>query len=120
MEPNVIRSFRDLIVWQKSIELVTQVYIQLSHFPRSEDYCLCAQLRRCAVSIPSNIAEGYSRGSKEYAYFLRIARGSLYELETQLLIAENLFGRNVVDCDKINIKCKEIEKMLNTMIKRLK
>jgi four helix bundle protein len=111
-----IQSYRDLIVWQKSVELVTDIYRLVVQFPKNEDYCLSAQIRRAAVSIPSNIAEGYGRGIKDYARFLRIARGSLFELETQLLIASNLFGKRDVE---VNGKCKEIEKMLNTMIKRL-
>jgi four helix bundle protein len=111
-----IDSYRDLIVWQRSVELVTEIYKFIVLLPENENYCLCSQIRRSAVSIPSNIAEGYGRGVKDYVRFLKMARGSLFELETQLLIAANLFGKINVD---VNGKCKEIEKMLNTMIKRL-
>jgi four helix bundle protein len=83
--------FRDLIVWQKSIDLVTEVYRNTSKFPREEIFALTSQIRRCAVSIPSNIAEGEGRkGAPEFARFLRIAQGSLAELQTQLIVSERL------------------------------
>ena len=86
-----IRSYRDLIVWQKARELVKKVYEGSESFPRNEVFGLTQQMRRAAVSVPSNIAEGYGRGSRpEYIRFLHIARGSLYEIETQLLLAEDL------------------------------
>jgi four helix bundle protein len=86
-----IRSHRDLIVWQRAIELVTTVYRVSQSFPSSEQYGLTSQVRRAAVSVPSNIAEGYGRGtSQDYLRFLRMARGSLFEVDTQLLIATNL------------------------------
>jgi four helix bundle protein len=87
----VIKSYRDLIVWQKSMTMVTAVYEATRRFPAEELYGLTAQIRRAAVSITSNIAEGYSRNSTaDYIRFLRIACGSLYELRTQLEIAVNL------------------------------
>ena len=85
------QTYRDLIAWQKAMELVTQVYAITRAFPHDELYGLTSQLRRAAVSIPSNIAEGQARYSHaEFHRFLRNARGSLAELETQLQIASNL------------------------------
>ena len=86
-----IKNYRDLIVWQKAMDLVEKVYHTTKEFPREEIYGLTSQLRRAAVSIPSNIAEGQGRRTdKEYANFLSMARGSLHEAETQILIAERL------------------------------
>ena len=82
------RKHHDLQVWQEAMELVKNVYKATSEFPQSEVYALTSQMRRAAVSIPSNIAEGASRrGDKEFLHFLSIARGSLGELETQVIIA---------------------------------
>ena len=86
-----IKTYRDLIIWQKSMSLVTEIYNITNNFPASELYALTNQLRRCAVSIPSNIAEGYGRNSTgDYKRFLQIAVGSLFELQTQIEIAYNL------------------------------
>ncbi len=86
-----IRSYRDLIAWQKAMDLCCRVYTASSHFPRDERFGLISRLRRAAVSIPSNIAEGYGRGRlQDYLRFLRMARGSLYELQTQLTLAVQL------------------------------
>ena len=86
-----MKTFRDLLVWQKSMNFVTEIYQDSKKLPKHESYGLISQIRRCAVSIPSNIAEGYGRHStKEYIHFLRIASSSLYELQTQLEISLNL------------------------------
>src|SRR5438270_9252479 len=83
--------YRDLIAWQKSIDFVTEIYLVTKTFPKEEIYGLTSQLRRAAVSIPSNIAEGQARLSRlEFKNFLSHARGSLVEVETQLLISRNL------------------------------
>ena len=85
------RGYKDLIVWQKSMDLVTQIYRASGNFPKSEFYGLISQLRRSAVSIPSNIAEGYGRRSTgDYVRFLQIIVGSLFDLQTQLEIAKKL------------------------------
>ena len=85
------QSYRDLIAWNKAMELVTEIYRVTHNFPKEELFGLMSQLRRAAVSIPSNIAEGKGRLSKgEFRQFLGNARGSLAELETQILIAQNL------------------------------
>src|ERR1700686_2110288 len=85
------RSYRDLVAWQKAMKFVTAIYEVTQRFPSEERYGLTNQLRRASVSVPSNIAEGQARFSKkEFHHFLSLARGSLVEIETQLLIAENL------------------------------
>ena len=83
-----VSTYKDLSVWQKSMQLCEDIYLVTKNFPPNEQYGLISQIRRCSVSIPSNIAEGFLRGHKsEYKQFLRIAYGSGAELETQLLIA---------------------------------
>ena len=84
-----IKSYKDLLIWQKGIEITDKVYLLTKSFPNEEIYSLTNQIKRATVSIPSNIAEGFGRNStKSYVNFLKISRGSLYELETQLIIAE--------------------------------
>ena len=86
-----LKSYKELIVWQKAIELVIAIYRSTIAFPKEETYGLRQQMRRAAVSIPSNIAEGQCRNStKDFLHFLSIARGSLAEIETQVLIAQHL------------------------------
>ncbi len=86
-----IKSHRDLRVWQKSMDLAEQVYEATVAMPKTEAYGLTSQLRRAAVSVPANIAEGYGRiSTRSYAHFLKTARGSLLELETQLMLAERI------------------------------
>ena len=80
-----MKTYRDLVVWQKSMVLVTEVYEISKKFPKEELYGLTSQIRRCAISLPSNIAEGYGRNStNDYIHFLRIASGSLYELSREI------------------------------------
>ena len=91
MHKQKIQSFRDLQIWQKSMELTVAVYRITQSFPREEIFGLTSQLRRCAISIPSNIAEGQGRSSeREFLHFLSIARGSNCELQTQVEIARRL------------------------------
>jgi len=86
-----IKSYKDLLIWQKGIEITEKVYLITNNFPQNELFSLTNQIRRASVSISSNIAEGFGRNStKSYLNFLKISRGSLYELETQLIIAEKL------------------------------
>ena len=111
--------YEKLEVWQMSIELVTDVYKLVKFLPKEETYALSDQIRRSAVSIPSNIAEGSSRNSKkEFIQFLYIALGSLCELETQLLIAKNVGYIN--DFKYIKEKITSIKKMLNALITSIK
>jgi four helix bundle protein len=108
-------SYRDLIVWQKAMDLTKQVYQLTKSFPRDEIYGLTSQIRRCSVSIPSNIAEGRGRNSnKEFIRFLYISLGSLYELQTQLELA--LAFQYISNVDEVNNASIEIEKMLNALI----
>lgn len=114
-------NFKDLLVWQKSINFVTQIYRATDHFPRHEMYGLTSQIRRAAVSIPSNIAEGNSRRSiPDYLQFLKISRGSCAEVETQLIIAKNLNFISEENYLILNQNSIEITKMLNGLIKSLK
>jgi four helix bundle protein len=86
-----VRHYRELVVWQKAMEMAVAVYNLTRKFPREEVYGLASQMRRAAVSIPSNIAEGQGRGAgNEFAHYLRIARSSIQELETQLILAGRL------------------------------
>ena len=115
-----MKTYRDLIVWQKAMVLVTEIYKVSKSFPRREDYGLTSQLRRCAVSIPSNIAEGYGRNSRnEYIRFLQIASGSLYELQTQLEIAANLGYLKKDEFELLYESTREVERMLSVLIRRL-
>jgi four helix bundle protein len=115
-----IHSYRDLVVWKKATELVIQIYELTEKFPRSEIYGLTSQMRRTAISIPSNIAEGRRRGSKkEFLRFLLNAYGSGAELETQLEIAKKLSKTKNLDYNKVCSLLEEIMKMLNRMIKML-
>ena len=112
------RGYRKLKVWLASKELVKMVYSKLGGFPQEERYALCDQLRRAAVSIPSNIAEGYGRDThKDFAHFLGQAKGSLYEVDTQLDIAVDL-GYMKRDLE-IESKINEISRMLSAFRTRL-
>lgn len=113
-----LKSYKDLIVWQKSIELVKETYKSTSQFPKNEIYGLSSQMRRAAISIPSNIAEGYSRKSrKDYAHFLRVAYGSSTELETQIVIAKDLYKD--INYSPAELLLEEILKMLNVITEKL-
>ncbi|MBI2475427.1 four helix bundle protein [Candidatus Uhrbacteria bacterium] len=113
-----IHSFKDLIVWQRSMELAKQVYVLCRSLPKEEQFGLIAQMRRCAVSIPSNIAEGYQRRSRlDYGRFLKIADGSCSELETQLLLSKSIYPQIVIE--KASSDLTEVQKMLYCMITKL-
>ncbi|MEK6201960.1 MAG: four helix bundle protein [Desulfobulbaceae bacterium] len=115
-----IKTYRDLLVWQKSMQLVTEIYKNTKSFPAGELYGLTSQLRRCAISLPSNIAEGYGRRStRDYVRFLRIACGSLYELQTQLEIALNLAYLKLEEFERLYETTREIERMLSSLIHKL-
>jgi len=112
-----MNSYKDLIVYQKAVELSVAIYRATEEFPKSEIYGLTSQIRRCVVSIPSNIAEGQRRGSKkEYIQFLRIAFGSGAELETQLLISFKIGYMSEDQFNKLNDELEQIMKMLNKLI----
>lgn len=111
------RSYKDLVAWQKSMDLVTATYRATAGFPKDELFGLTSQLRRAAVSIPSNIAEGQGRLSeKEFRYFLGQARGSLMEVETQLQIAENLGYLQKEKTASLLQSCAEVGRILNGLL----
>jgi len=113
--------FKELIVWQKSINLVTGIYRITEKFPSNEIYGLTSQLRRASVSVPSNIAEGNTRRSKaDYLQFLRIARGSCSEIETQIIISKNLGFVDDTIFETLTFNIIEISKMINGLINSLK
>jgi len=110
-----VKTYRDLVVWQKSMVLVTEVYEISKKFPKNELYGLTSQIRRCAISLPSNIAEGYGRNStNDYIHFLRIASGSLYELQTQMEISLNLQYIDRREFENLYELSREIERMLSS------
>ena len=111
-----VESHKDLTVWQKSMDLVVLVYKLMEKLPKEERYSLCDQIRRSAVSIPSNIAEGKSRNSiKEYKHFIGIAKGSVAELETQLLICERIGYFNKEEISNTLGLLDEVSKMLTKL-----
>lgn len=115
-----IESYENLIVWQKAMDVVTLVYGVTKKFPKEEIYGLTSQMRRCAVSIPSNIAEGSRRSSrKDFRNFLLIAFGSGAELETQLKIAIRLSYGTPEDYTQCMTLLNEVMRMLNTLISKL-
>ncbi len=113
-----LKSYKELIVWQKSMTLIKKIYSITASFPENEKFGLTSQMRRSSVSIPSNIAEGWGRVSrKNYIQFLRVSRGSLFELETQILITKDL--NYIKESEEIESLIVEISKMLNALIKKL-
>lgn len=115
-----IQSHRDLIGWQKSVELAVSLYPLTESFPAAEKFGLVSQIRRAGVSVPSNIAEGFGRGkTDDYLRFLRVARGSLFEIDTQLLIAHRLGYVNEQEFrDKID-QIQECGRILAGLIKSI-
>ena len=115
-----INDYKDLLVWKKAMNLVLAVYNITKLLPKNEIYGISDQMRRAAVSIPSNIAEGYGRQTpKSYAQFLTIARGSAYELETQLLLCQKIHQISSETIKDILNSISEIKKMLTAIINRL-
>ena len=116
-----IKSYKELLVWQKSVDLCVEIYKITDKFPKSELYGLTLQIRKCAVSIPSNIAEGQRRGHKaEYIQFLQTSFGSGAELETQLLIANKIQYLSDENYKKLSSSLDELMRMLNGLLKSLK
>jgi four helix bundle protein len=115
------QSFKDLVVWQRSIELTVDVYRFTSKFPDSERFGLTNQMRRASVSVASNIAEGYGRATKgEYVQFLGHARGSCSELETQIVIARKLGFGAPVDLDQTETHCSDVSRLLGALMKSIR
>ncbi|MCU4163399.1 four helix bundle protein [Carboxylicivirga caseinilyticus] len=116
-----MKSFRELIVWQKSMDFVTEVYELTSAFPEDEKFGLTNQIRRASVSIPSNIAEGFGRKSDgDFGRFLSIAIGSNYEVQTQLEIAKNVGYLELGDLNRAINELEEIDKMLKGLKSKMK
>jgi len=116
-----VKNYRDLLVWQQAIELVERVYLLTAKFPREEMYGLTSQLRRAAVSVPSNIAERHTRDSlKEYLQFLSIASASLAEVQTQLYIAKRLKLAAAIDIEPIEDLADKTLKMLRNLQRALR
>lgn len=116
-----MRTHKDLDAWKLSIEFVTEVYKITRAFPKEELFGLSIQLRRAAVSIPSNIAEGAARQTtKEFIQFLHVALGSQQEVDTQLLVAKNLGFIGIKEYEELIVRIDKIGKMLNGLIKYLK
>jgi four helix bundle protein len=116
-----MKTHKDLDVWNKSIEMVTGIYKLTRNFPKEELYGLTNQVRRAAVSVPSNIAEGSGRNSsREFLQFLYYSKGSLMELETQIIIAHNLNYLNNEQKQEMDIILTDISKMLSKLIQSIK
>ena len=117
----MITTHKELVVWQMSMDLAVDVYCITKNFPKSEEFGLTSQMRRAVVSIPSNIAEGYGRGSRnELRHFLEVSSGSASELETQLLICKRVGLENSDVVDELCDRLKRILKMLSSLISRCK
>jgi four helix bundle protein len=117
----MLQSYRELLVWQKAMELAQLVYRFTEPFLKRETHGLAAQLRRAGVSVPSNIAEGYGRGSRrEYLQFLSIAQGSLKELETQTILAERLNYATASQAVRVLSHADAVGKMLGSLIRSLR
>jgi four helix bundle protein len=113
-------SYRELNVWKKSMTLSVDVYTVTQSFPSHEQFGITSQLRRSTTSVPLNIAEGWGRGiNKSYIQFLKIARGSLYEVETIVLLCKELNYILEVNCEEILARTNEIGKMINSLIKSI-
>jgi four helix bundle protein len=116
-----VKSYKDLIVWKKSVTLVCDIYRMTSQFPRDERFGLTAQLRRAAVSIPSNIAEGHGRATRgEYLNALSVARGSAHEVETLILISQRLDFGQQASAGELIAEIDEIIRMLSRLHSRLR
>ncbi|MFD2697406.1 four helix bundle protein [Mesonia sediminis] len=116
----MVKDYKDLRVWQQSMELVAQVYILTREMPSIEQFGLTSQIKRAAISIPSNIAEGQARASKQFLHFIRIAQGSLSELETQLMLCIKLDMLAETTVNEILTEIISIKKQLHSLSNKLK
>lgn len=116
-----LRTYKDLIAWQRAYELCLMVYQLTNSFPKNEQYGLSSQIRRCSLSVPSNIAEGYTRHqTAEYIRFLYIAYASLAELETQLMISKDLGYVNITKFKEVLDLHSEVQRTMYGLIKSLR
>jgi four helix bundle protein len=116
-----MHNFKKLSIWVNAMSLVKDVYLLTSNFPKEEKFGLISQINRCSISIPSNIAEGSSRSSnKEFSHFIKIALGSLFELETQIILSSDFKMINDQDSKLILDKITTLQKMINGFLTTLK
>ncbi len=121
MQESKIKHFSDLLVWQKGYQLAIDIYHITKTFPTDEKFALTDQIRRASISFTSNIAEGFGRNkTNDKAHFYTMALGSLYEIESQLLIAKGLGYINIKECDTLINQCTEIAKMSTVLIKKIR
>jgi len=117
----MIKTYRDLEVWQKARRLVKEIYVISRTFPREEQFGLTAQIRRAVISIPSNIAEGHSRQStKDYISFISVAIGSLAEVDTQIILAQDLEYLTQKECASVDQQIQSLQQMLHKLRHSLK
>jgi four helix bundle protein len=116
----MVKTFKDLKIWSTSIEPASEVYRYTGQLPPSEKFGICSQMNRAAVSIPSSIAEGFGRnGKKEFRRFLRISMGSLFELQTQIILSHKLFNTELEWYNQLYERTRELERMLSSFIRTL-
>lgn len=116
-----IKSYKDLLIWKRGIALCKDVYLLTNEFPIHEQYGLTSQMRRCSVSIPSNFAEGFGRSTASFINFLKISRGSLYELDTQVILSKELsYNKDEQLITHIENEITELGKIINTFLNKLK
>ena len=116
-----IKSYKDLLIWQRGMTLCKDIYILTKEFPVQEQYGLTSQMRRCAVSVPSNIAEGFGRSTASLINFLKISRGSLFELDTQVILSKELsYNADEKLITHIENEISELGKMINAFLNKLK
>jgi four helix bundle protein len=116
----MVKDYSELIAYRKAYQIILDVYRVTACFPKEEIYGLTSQIRRAAVSVPSNIAEDYMRGSKEYVQFLRIALGSAAELETQISLSKDLGFLGVEEYERLRLSLKEVLRLLTSYIKGIR
>lgn len=114
------KDYKELRIWQQGMEVVKMVYLVMKKMPREELYSLTDQIKRAAVSVPSNIAEGQARGTREFLHFLRIAQGSLAELETQLILTINLEMLEETEVNPILDRIISLKKQIYSLQNRLR
>ena len=116
-----VKSYKDLLIWKRGIALSKDIYALTSDFPTQEQYGITNQMRRCSVSVPSNIAEGFGRSTASYINFLKISRGSLYELDTQLILSRELgLTKDEKLISQLENEIAELGKMINALLIKLK
>jgi four helix bundle protein len=114
-----IKDYKELRIWQLGIELVRKVYLAMKNMPKEEMFSLTNQIKRAAVSIPSNIAEGQAKGTKEFLHYLRIVQGSLAELETQLILTVNLQMLDKPEIDRLLEEIISLKKQTHALMSKL-